>query len=61
MAVLEHFVQCKNHQKELFGNIYKVEMAKMRFGSRMKNSEFVASVEIYNTFCSILIENKDSL
>ena len=49
MEVWDPSVQLNSHQRALFGNIYKAEIMRMKFGSKMPISEFTVLVEfIYN-------------
>ena len=51
MEVWDPSVQLNSHQRALFGNIYKDEIMRMKFGSKMPISEFIVLVKfIYNKY-----------
>jgi hypothetical protein len=51
MEVWDPSVQLNSHQRALFGNIYKVEIMRMKFGSKMLISGFIVLVKfIYNKY-----------
>ena len=53
MEVWDPSVQLNSHQRALFGNIYKDEIMRTKFGSKMPISEFIVLVEF---ICDIYVK-----